>query len=257
MSKTRLFTRLVRWLGREEKKPGQTASEQSAQAVVNSLPSSPTASTASVPSPKPPKSPKSQQPSKSSIPSKSRQKKVNKPVHQRKSRQTHEPKIDKKGFRVLNDRHDLHRLFGGEDDERFNRENDFASMFEESQDDIYQKRLMKDKKQAEYQHRPRTQKPPSVKIKTYPPPQKELDLHGYTGDEAEIAAGHFIQDARQKRIQTVRIIVGKGLHSEGKAVLPDIIERMVIGLKRQNQVIAYHWEKKDKRKSGAVIVYLV
>lgn len=212
------------------------------------------------PAPEPPASPPPETVVKQAPPRKKQPKprpQQNKKQQRRpQAKRNREPKVDKKGFRVLNDRHDLHRLFGGEEEERKTGETDFARMFEESRDDVYQKRLMQDKKQAEHQIAPRIQKPPSVKIKTYPPPQKELDLHGYTGEEAGIATEHFIQDARRKGIQTLRIIVGKGLHSEGKAVLPDVVERKIIALKRNTYVIAYHWEKKDKRKSGAIIVYL-
>jgi DNA-nicking Smr family endonuclease len=196
----------------------------------------------------PPPQPETPEPEPQEIKKKTRKKSA--------ERSKHEPAIDKKGFRVLTNRHDLHRLFGGEEEEKKKGDSDFARMFEESQNDVYQKRLMIDKKQAEHHDPARTPRPPSEKIKTYPPPQKELDLHGYTGAEAEIAAEHFIQDALRKKIQTLRIIVGKGLHSQGEAVLPGIVEKKIIQLKRNNLVLSYHWEKKDKRKSGAIIVYI-
>jgi DNA-nicking Smr family endonuclease len=85
----------------------------------------------------------------------------------------------------------------------------------------------------------------------------ELDLHGATAPDAEKRTESFIENARREKIRTVRIIVGKGLHSEGKAKLPDVVEKKIIRLKRKNWLLGFEWEKKDKRKSGAMIVYLV
>ncbi len=84
-----------------------------------------------------------------------------------------------------------------------------------------------------------------------------MDLHGYTAAEAQSGTEAFIRKARNKGIHTLRLITGKGLHSQGKAVLPDVVERKLIELKQKKWVLGYKWEKKDKRKSGAVIVYLV
>jgi hypothetical protein len=53
------------------------------------------------------------------------------------------------------------------------------------------------------------------------------------------------------------IIVGKGLHSQGKAILPDVVEKKITRLKRKKWLLGFEWEKKDKRKSGSLIVYLL
>jgi DNA-nicking Smr family endonuclease len=166
-----------------------------------------------------------------------------------------EPKVDTKGFRIITDQHDLHKLFSGESMKKKEKE-DFVRLFEESQTDSIQLRLLEDKKQSQPEQR-KTQRTPTEQVKSFPPPQAELDLHGYTSAEAETAAEMFIQNARQKGTRTIRLIVGKGLHSEGKAVLPEVVERKIIALKRNKSVLTYAWEKKDKRKSGALIVYLM
>ncbi len=94
-------------------------------------------------------------------------------------------------------------------------------------------------------------------VQSYPPPQETLDLHGYTAQEAEDKARHFIEDARHRGIRTVRIITGKGLHSPGGvAVLPDIIEQQLILLKKEKAIASFGWERKVKSKSGALHVYL-
>jgi len=94
------------------------------------------------------------------------------------------------------------------------------------------------------------------KLGKYPEPQDEIDLHGFKGDEAELKTDFFIRDSKAKGLVTIRIIVGKGTHSEGRAVLPDIVEGKIIDLKREGQIQTFKWEKSKKLKSGAVIIYL-
>ena len=95
------------------------------------------------------------------------------------------------------------------------------------------------------------------KLKSYPLPQDELDLHGKTGAEAERKTAYFIRTTASLRLRTVRIITGKGLHSDGPAVLPDVVETKLKELKAENRIFDFAWEKKEKHKSGAVIVYLL
>ncbi|WP_245743029.1 Smr/MutS family protein [Desulfobacula phenolica] len=103
-------------------------------------------------------------------------------------------------------------------------------------------------------------KPPSVpvkkRLKRYPPVEIELDLHGYTAIGAQVKAQSFIHTCKQQGIFTLRIIVGKGLHSDIGPVLPDVVEDVLQELKKQDLVIWYEWDKKKKSKSGAVIVYI-
>ncbi len=94
------------------------------------------------------------------------------------------------------------------------------------------------------------------KLRRYPSPQAQLDLHGFTASKARQRADAFIRTAQADGLFTLNVIVGKGLHSEGGAVLPDVIEDLLMDLKREDIVLAYRWEKRSKRKSGAVIVFL-
>jgi len=160
-------------------------------------------------------------------------------------------KTDKKGFRLLTDEHDLYQVFG---EKKNSPREDFGRIFEESQQDIQQQVLMQEKKKISSETAPLTVQ---ERIKTYPAPQLELDLHGSTAPEAEKRTVSFIENARREKIRTVRIIVGKGLHSQVKAILPDVIEKIITRLKRKNWLLGFEWEKKDKRKSGSLIVYLV
>jgi DNA-nicking Smr family endonuclease len=89
-----------------------------------------------------------------------------------------------------------------------------------------------------------------------PPPQSVLDLHGFTAREAEDKTASFVRAASKNGLQSLLIITGKGLHSEGDSILRDVVETTVIGLKKQNVIVSFKWEKKLKYKSGAMIVYL-
>ncbi len=60
-------------------------------------------------------------------------------------------------------------------------------------------------------------------------PDASIDLHGLTRDEALARLESFFADALRHRLEKVRIVHGKGNHSEGEAVLKratrDFIER--------------------------------
>ncbi|MCP4020664.1 MAG: Smr/MutS family protein [Desulfobacteraceae bacterium] len=94
------------------------------------------------------------------------------------------------------------------------------------------------------------------RLKRYPPPQIELDLHGFTAEGAKARVSTFIQNGKRSGFFTARIIVGKGLHSEFGAVLPDIVEDQLRLLKKEDLVLFFEWDKKKKSQSGALIVYI-
>ncbi|MDA8136105.1 MAG: Smr/MutS family protein [Desulfobacteraceae bacterium] len=98
--------------------------------------------------------------------------------------------------------------------------------------------------------------PPEKRIKRYPPPEKSLDLHGYNAIGAEVRSRSFIHSCKQQGFFTIRIIVGRGRHSDQGAVLPDVVEDVAKEMKKQGLVIGFDWENKIKSKSGALIVYL-
>ncbi|ADH84802.1 Smr/MutS family protein [Desulfurivibrio alkaliphilus] len=94
------------------------------------------------------------------------------------------------------------------------------------------------------------------KLRRYPPPQEELDLHGLTAPEAEKAVKRFITHCRELRLATLRIITGKGLHSQGEPVLPPVTEAALATLQAEQKIAAFRWEKKRQGRGGALIVYL-
>ncbi len=98
--------------------------------------------------------------------------------------------------------------------------------------------------------------PLKKRLKKYPPPQKILDLHGDTAATAELKADTYIRTCKRNGIFTLRIVVGKGLHSEWGPVLPDTIEDLLVKLKKQDIVLWFNWDRKKKSQSGSLIVYL-
>ena len=104
----------------------------------------------------------------------------------------------------------------------------------------------------------KTVKPVPVKkrLKRYPGPEADLDLHGYTAIGAEARAKSFVQTALRQGFFTVRIIVGRGVHSPEGPVLPQVVEDLVKALKTQKQVLSYEWEGGRKKKSGSLVIYL-
>lgn len=91
------------------------------------------------------------------------------------------------------------------------------------------------------------------KVKHYPKPQRELDLHGKTGSEAKRDIEWFLQSARNQKIQTVRIITGKGLHSPNlKSIMPTVASQKIAELKRGGIVFS----SKREKTGGSILVYL-
>lgn len=155
------------------------------------------------------------------------------------------------GIPRLDDHADLHRIFVaavGDDP----RAGELGEVFRQTLDHDA-RGLMKKKTGGGSAARPL---PLKERLRRYPMPQAQLDLHGDTALRARQRTDTFIRTARADGLFTLRVIVGRGLHSEGDAVLPDVIEELLLDLKREDLVLAYRWERKVKRKSGAVIIYL-
>lgn len=98
--------------------------------------------------------------------------------------------------------------------------------------------------------------PIKKRIKRYPPVEMELDLHGCSAMKAQAQTRYFIQNSKRLGYFTIRIIVGKGRHSQMGPVLPDVVEDLVVDMQKQGQILFFEWDKKIKSRSGAMIVYL-
>lgn len=98
--------------------------------------------------------------------------------------------------------------------------------------------------------------PLKKRLKRYPGPEADLDLHGFTAIGAEARAKTFLQTALHQGYFTVRIIVGKGIHSPEGPVLPVVVEDLIKKMKVKKSVLSYEWEGGRRKQSGALIVYL-
>lgn len=85
-------------------------------------------------------------------------------------------------------------------------------------------------------------------------PQAELDLHGLVVEEASAKVRFFLQDSLFQGFQTVLIITGKGLHSNGGPVLRRAIEKL-LGQQRE-QVIEWGVAPRSYGGDGALVVFL-
>ncbi|MDD9301176.1 MAG: Smr/MutS family protein [Desulfobacter sp.] len=104
--------------------------------------------------------------------------------------------------------------------------------------------------------RPPKPVPLKKRLKRYPPPEMDLDLHGSTALGAEIKTKSFIHGAMHQGFFTLRIIVGRGVHSQEGPVLPQVVEDILKAMKKEKLILSYAWEQRKKNKSGALIVYL-
>ncbi|GAB3314272.1 Smr/MutS family protein [Luteimonas notoginsengisoli] len=84
--------------------------------------------------------------------------------------------------------------------------------------------------------------------------QEELDLHHADGAQAEALLRGFLKAARDGGVACVRIIHGKGLHSDSRIPpLKNLVDRM---LRQRADVLAFHSAPAAQGGGGAVLVLL-
>ena len=84
--------------------------------------------------------------------------------------------------------------------------------------------------------------------------EDELDLHHADAMRAEAMLRTFLKEAVQARLGCVRIVHGKGLHSEtGVPVLKNLVDRL---LRQRADVLAFHSAPPAQGGRGAVVVLL-
>ena len=84
--------------------------------------------------------------------------------------------------------------------------------------------------------------------------EDELDLHHADAVRAEAMLRAFLKDAVQAGLGCVRIVHGKGLHSEtGVPVLKNLVDRL---LRQRSDVLAFHSAPPAQGGRGAVLVLL-
>ena len=82
--------------------------------------------------------------------------------------------------------------------------------------------------------------------------QAELDLHGLTKEEAREEVLDFLSEARVKEYNRIRIITGKGIHSENnQGVLNGYVQAILL-----KEDLEYCEAKMNEGGSGAIDVKL-
>jgi dsDNA-specific endonuclease/ATPase MutS2 len=79
-------------------------------------------------------------------------------------------------------------------------------------------------------------------------PGVTLDLHGMTGVEAEALIKKALRDAVKRGIRKISIIHGRGLHSDGNPVLPELVKKVLTG---SEEVIRFGNEPRNRGGDGA------
>src|SRR5690606_33306747 len=83
--------------------------------------------------------------------------------------------------------------------------------------------------------------------------QDELDLHHADRAQAEALLRGFLKGAREDGLACVRIIHGKGLHSDSRVPLKNLVDRL---LRQRADVLAFHSAPAAQGGGGAVLVLL-
>ncbi len=84
--------------------------------------------------------------------------------------------------------------------------------------------------------------------------QDEVDLHHSDALQAEAMLRHFLRESRDAGLGCVRIVHGKGLHSDsGVPVLKNLVDRL---LRQRTDVLAFHSAPSAQGGNGAVLVLL-
>lgn len=161
-------------------------------------------------------------------------------------------KKGKKGIAKIGEHADFYEIFKTE--RKSVKKKSFAEVLEENLDQDKLQEAITQKTSKNRAAEPEAVLP-DKEVKELPP-QQEIDLHGLTSAEAELKLESFFQTVKGKGFITVRVITGKGLHSDGPAVLRNIAEQKIAELQKRNLVVSYRWEKKTREKSGSMIVVL-
>ena len=86
------------------------------------------------------------------------------------------------------------------------------------------------------------------------PIEEELDLHGYTVNEAKIAIQDFLYECKRQHIRYIRIIHGKGYRSEQK--IPVLKTHVAYWLPQHSDVLAFSSAQAKDGGTGAIYVIL-
>jgi DNA-nicking Smr family endonuclease len=102
---------------------------------------------------------------------------------------------------------------------------------------------------------PRKKKPRKIVSQAKRAPEDTLDLHGFTVDEALKELKAFIMSSRLRGYYLIKIIHGKGLHSQGEAKLRALVEEY---LNKSGKNLISTWKQAPPQQGGegATLVFL-
>ena len=86
------------------------------------------------------------------------------------------------------------------------------------------------------------------------PIEEELDLHGYTVNEAKMAIQYFLFECKRQHIRYIRIIHGKGYRSDQK--IPVLKTHVAYWLPQLSDVLAFSSALPKDGGTGAIYVIL-
>lgn len=86
------------------------------------------------------------------------------------------------------------------------------------------------------------------------PIEEELDLHGYTVNEAKVAIQDFLYECKRQHIRYIRIIHGKGYRSDQK--IPVLKTHVAYWLPQLSDVLAFSSAQAKDGGTGAIYVIL-
>lgn len=84
--------------------------------------------------------------------------------------------------------------------------------------------------------------------------EAQLDLHGYTSDEARVQLAEFLKQCKKRGLRCVRIIHGKGLRSRNKE--PVLKIKVKHWLMQREEVLAFCQARPVDGGGGAALVLL-
>ncbi|QQR83714.1 Smr/MutS family protein [Candidatus Peregrinibacteria bacterium] len=87
-------------------------------------------------------------------------------------------------------------------------------------------------------------------------PERTIDLHGCTIEIGKERLQFFIETCHRARLKKILVIVGKGLHSEGKSILKEAILRELEELKWKGKVRSFGTAPSKNGGTGAIMVIL-
>jgi len=126
------------------------------------------------------------------------------------------------------------------------KKDDFSKLLEEYSDIDFE--IHKKEKSSTVEEQKRFFKPLEIR------PDHTLDLHGMLKDDALRKVEITVKDMKLRGYLKLRIITGKGKHSENEPVIPDAVDDLLLKLKREGFIRTITWENRIVKGSGFVDV---